>query len=1765
MAANLALSSNLRARLAVVARRIRWIRAVRGLSVFALVLALTAGAALLADQLSGQRLPVVVRQITLSAWMGLGVAVLVVGLILPVCCRLDPEALAAVIERKYPELAERLTTSVELSGRAGPGHGSVSLIALLLRETEDQTSRLNFLPAVSPRSAGILAGVAGAVLVLLATPALVFPDEFAGLGRRFLNPWNTVETSPYTFEVSPGNKIVAVGDTLNVTVRIKANSRRVDLPGSATLVIKTPAGPTRHFMPRRDVGVFALKVHDVKEDFTYYIEANDSASADFDVTAIKRVGLAELNPVQIRIVPPQYAQHTENALLRPLVPPGLVDFAALQYGEAQFDVAFDRPAVAAFLEWTPAGGQPVAHRLVLADDLCSGTLNIPLKTAGRYRFVFEAEHGFRTEIEGGKGSIIVDHKPYFVPGSVTIGVGAEPKSVLAYDRVPIHARLNDDVGTGSLYVEYYRVGRDLPDKQIETVSVPLVGAGKMSATANWEWNLSGKVKDGETVFYRLRGQDDLPSDFGGPHLTYYPGRPWYSNNEDRWLSFDVVPSQEGLKEKQIAARQRQINDRLERIKSDLKAEKRAAGKIEAESRGQPALLPEHRDAIQDVIKDNRNIEQSLRDLVPDAAEVPEMGRLAATARHVADNQMRAAEKSLREAAAEPQSGKARREEFGKADQQLDSALKHLDALRAENDRLAKEQRDLAKAERLADKEQALADRAAELATKDPTRNPQVKKEAELLQKEQAETAAELQRLADSSDALKKALDEARAEQAREAAERAKDLAETQRELAMATAETDQKRQIERLADLTKKQEDLAAKQAQFARETKLPAWAAQTNWNSLAPKDAQKAVEALKQGDAVEAMRHQAESADKLRRFADVFDRALNDAKDPREAARQLARLENALYNQVEAAKNRKDDNPDGPLAERLKPLQDVQKTVEELAKQLSVPPTPEAEKALREANDSTRRASESLEKQDLRQAMGNLQLAHQALDRLAERMPALQQRQAQALQQLQQLQRQQDNISRQAEQGGRQPKEQQAEQLQNLARQQAEVAEALTKMDAPNQETRQERAAEAARQALADLLDRRPEDVKASQQAARREMQRLEQALRGQKFADEMARELAQQQKKVAAEVARAANDPKSTPQQVQELQRQQQQIANQAQALKAPEAPQRQADAAEATRQAAQAAQQQPTAPQTQQKMQEAARKLDELAKQLTGPEPGAERRPAQGEPAQAQKMAQDLAKQQRELAKQTQQAQDKAGQNPDAAAKQQLQKALDKIAEQQRDLNKQAARLPLDQQPRAVERARNQMNQAQQALAKPDAAQTQKNQAAAADALDKLAKQLHNEATPARPFAQRNQSGDPKPVQQGLPTPQQAEQARQLAREQQELRDALQKANDAARAEATAPRENPLGHLAKQQAELAKQAGDLAKQAAQQAEQAKQGQPGQNAQQAQQVADKAQQAADQAQQADRALQSGNAQQAQRAGKQAAEQMKQLASAQQGQSGQQAAQMAQEAAQMARQQEAINRQLAQQVANADAQRAQQQARQQNLQRQANELAQDLNRLAQQMSRNPQAQQAANQASQAAQQAQNAMQQAQNQGRQGNQGQAQQGKEQAAQALERAAQQASQAAQRQSAQANPMGMGNPMAQGTPQQQTGQAVQQAQGAMQQAQQRLGQGQPQSAQNSMQRAANSLQQVAQSLAQRNQPQRGEPQKGTPGQFGRPADDTPPDNITKVDDPNKYEGKAWGDLPGTLQTKIIDDLRRRYGDEHAEMIKRYYEQMAERQRK
>ncbi len=51
------------------------------------------------------------------------------------------------------------------------------------------------------------------------------------------------------------------------------------------------------------------------------------------------------------------------------------------------------------------------------------------------------------------------------------------------------------------------------------------------------------------------------------------------------------------------------------------------------------------------------------------------------------------------------------------------------------------------------------------------------------------------------------------------------------------------------------------------------------------------------------------------------------------------------------------------------------------------------------------------------------------------------------------------------------------------------------------------------------------------------------------------------------------------------------------------------------------------------------------------------------------------------------------------------------------------------------------------------------------------------------------------------------------------------------------------------------------------------------------------------------------------------------------------------------------------------------------------------------------------------------------------------------------------------------------------------------------------------------------------------------------------------LAQIDKLGSLDGKAWGELPGELKTQMLQDFRARYGAEYAEVIRQYFERLAQ----
>jgi hypothetical protein len=1814
MSTTITLPASLRTRIAAIRRRARLLRAVRGLGLLVISLALSGAAAILADY--GLDLSPLIRQVLFSVWLGLGAGLLLLGVVVPLCRRIDATALAALIEQKYPDLGERLTSAVELAHAPAEGHGSPVLIALLMDETEKQTTRIDFRPAMPARRAGVLAGLAAITVLLAATPAFVWPQQYADLTQRFFRPWTVAPAvAPYALEVTPGDAIAGRGRSVTLSAHLTPRDESITLPASSTLVVIDAAGKeTRQAMERDGSHDFTI-VYKVSGDVTYRIEAGEAVSDVYQVTAITPVELAAESPA-ITVTPPAYARAAKDEETFH----GLVDLSPLQHSTLRFDFRFTRPAVAAYLEWLPASGgatasrentlgaltQPrspeiVRHPLILGEDRQTASFTMPALAEGKYRVVLEAEHGIRTELAGGTIGVRPDQPP-----SVLKFHGNESlRTVLPYERIPLEIETADDIAVAGVELEYR-----INDEEAVRQPLALEGGDTPSAVARHLWELAGKAQEGDRIHYRFRVRDNLPKEYKGPHVIVYPA--------DRWLTLQVVRRGDPLKQQEILAQRDEINRKLESIKAALVKEKGGVQKVRQATPEQAVLPSDQAEQVKQLQQDNRGSQKALRDVAQTADATPELHSIAELARKVADQEMHQSQQALDQAPRQT-SPRERTRRFDKADEQLASAVKRLDELKKANDRLAQERIDQARLEMLADREKHLAEQAAELAAKHPVLDPTVKPQAEKIQREQAEVAAELERLAEQSEPIRQARDQARAEATRGLAERAKELAQAQRDLARTEAETERQRTRDRLADLARRQQELAEQEARLAKQTRQPARTAQTA--PLKPEETQRAADALKQGDAQTAVKHQDQAIRDLERLAQAFDRSIEQRRQ--KAQREIARLRQQQEEIARLVEQTRKDDPATPQK-----LAEAARRQAEVAEALSKMDAPHEEARQERTAEALQRALADLMDGRREDAPASQQEAKRQLERLEQALRG----QKPADEQARDLARQQRELAEEAGRAAADPKAT-PQQKQELQRKQQQVAEQTRSLQAPEAPQRQREAAEATRQAAqaAQAQQTAPETQQRMREAARK-LDELARQMAGQESDTARAERLARQQAEVAAQSERQAGRS-TTP----EMQRRQQEVAREAQDIRggeearqekqramealaraqqapAKEQPQAQRKAADALRdladrlagrndaaaranelarqqrelareaaqtdpgkatpeQAKQAAQRQAelarqlaridskdaagAAKEAGEKMAAAAKALeqarslaeakgavaraaeateklaDQLGKTQAAKKPGiASGETASAKTASPREMARQLAQQQRALEK----AAAKAGQANKEATQQ--------LAQQQHELGQQTSQLPASKAQRGLEQARAAMNRAEQALARNDAGQARQHQAEAANALDRLAKQLPAELPQA---ARRDLPDATAPA---MPSKEQTEQARQLARQQRELRDAVLHAGEAARAERTAVQDNPVGELARQQAEVARQAGELARNVGQ--EQGEQSLSAQRARQAGEVA----------KQASRQMRAGALPQAQEAGKQTAEQLRQLA-AQLARTPRGAPPETPDALQQARQlsqrQEEINRRMQPLAGDARASAAQQQAEQRDLQQQAGELRQQLQRLAQQMRKAPQAQASLQRASGASQQAEQAMQQARSQAQQGQAVPERQSQERAAQALEQAAREAGQAASQAEQASARAGAPKPGAEaGSPK--TGQAVTQAQQQMSQAQGQLGRGQNSQARTAMRQAAQSLAQAAEQMASSKQPAGKPGQPGQPVGLGRLAGGLPDLGALGLDK-TPHAGKSWGELPGELRTKIIQDMKGRYGDDYARMIKLYFEQIAD----
>ena len=323
------------------------------------------------------------------------------------------------------------------------------------------------------------------------------------------------------------------------------------------------------------------------------------------------------------------------------------------------------------------------------------------------------------------------------------------------------------------------------------------------------------------------------------------------------------------------------------------------------------------------------------------------------------------------------------QEVNGADQELAQALARLEELEKVNERLAQDRLDQMRMEHLAQRQEDLGKRLRELAAKD--QNDARQTELALLRAEQDTIARELDDLAEQSRLFKESLREFRADQAKQLAQKARALAREQRAWSAASQEMLLRELIIKLAELARKQDDLAARAEQLGREVR---------GEKAVPHfpQAREAAEALHQGKAVFALQAQEKSLTDLARLAGDLDRDLDVGKTPREAALKLVRAQERIRKDLEHLGEQFPSLTEKQVRALLQDILAAQQNLVRAMLKLEIPASlPKAQAAKTQADDAVRQVEDYLKTRDGLTAFNKMEEAVDALRRLADTLPEAQ------------------------------------------------------------------------------------------------------------------------------------------------------------------------------------------------------------------------------------------------------------------------------------------------------------------------------------------------------------------------------------------------------------------------------------------------------------------------------------------------------------------------------------------------------------------------------------------------------------------------------------------------------------------------------------------------------------------------------------------------------------------------------------------------------
>ncbi|MFH1745624.1 MAG: hypothetical protein ABIG44_01135 [Planctomycetota bacterium] len=464
----------------------------------------------------------------------------------PLRCPLPDDMLAALVDRKYPELADRFTTAVQFAGGAR-GRASPRLVQAVLTEACDSASVVSFLTVLNHRRARKRARDILIMLVALMLVGWLMP---VGAGTWFQRNWLLSAVNwPQHTHIWPegfdqaGRRRMARGDMVEISAMVIGA-----MPTRATLQWWTPAGNRGHeTMSQVGERGLVVAIGQLAEDIHFRIVGGDERTREYVIEAVERPRIMH---TVARVQPPAYTRMAPIELEQQTVLEVL--FGATLEIQADLNKPVEHAAFVA------TDGTPAPCVVLPGVDAERGPFALvywPEPVSGSYSFELRDQDGLRNRDPVRYTlRVVADRAPQVRMELTDVGEMVTPTAEL-----PIDLLVDDSYGLAAV-----RVIVQAAEQAERTVAVPDFSAG--SRRFSIEFGLA-VAATGVSPGDRLRvwaEADDL--DPRGPNVGTAPVTTLRVVSRDEFLA-EMARQELVLRQEfeRLASAQRKLSDALQRI------------------------------------------------------------------------------------------------------------------------------------------------------------------------------------------------------------------------------------------------------------------------------------------------------------------------------------------------------------------------------------------------------------------------------------------------------------------------------------------------------------------------------------------------------------------------------------------------------------------------------------------------------------------------------------------------------------------------------------------------------------------------------------------------------------------------------------------------------------------------------------------------------------------------------------------------------------------------------------------------------------------------------------------------------------------------------------------------------------------------------------------------------------------------------------------------------------------------------------------------